>query len=152
MLSTPQEHSEYSLWRPWASVGDGSPAEARTCYPQHREASRWFCLSAAFCAKTWVLPIELGGSWSYRGLWLVPDGTSQAFQPHVNPPNLVGSQTLKLQRGAAPLPSPLGCLPTALLTEDTIYYVKDVKLTQARFWFINQLFFLSRTGFTKTNI
>ena len=45
--------------------------------------------------------MELGGSWCYRGLWLVPYGTSQASQLHVNPPNL-GSQTLRLQRGAAP--------------------------------------------------
>ena len=45
--------------------------------------------------------MELGGSWCYRGLWLVPDGTSLTSQPHVNPPNL-GSQTLRLQRGAAP--------------------------------------------------
>ena len=42
--------------------------------------------------------MESGGSWCYRGLWLVPDGTSQASQPHINPPNLE-SQTL---RGSVP--------------------------------------------------
>ena len=45
--------------------------------------------------------MELGGSCCYRGLWLVPDGTSHASQPLVNPPNL-GSPTLRLQRGVTP--------------------------------------------------
>ena len=76
------------------------PAGAWTCYPYHREESSWFFLSAALCAKTWVLPMELGGSWCYCGLWLIPDGASQASQLHLNPPNL-GSQTLRLQRDAA---------------------------------------------------
>ena len=61
-----------------------------------KQACRWFFTSAVFCAKTWVLPMELGGIWCYPGLWMVPDGTSQASLPHVNPPNL-GSQMLRLQ-------------------------------------------------------
>ena len=35
---------------------------------KHRETSRWFFTSAALCGNTWVLPMELGGSWCYRGL------------------------------------------------------------------------------------
>ena len=49
--------------------------------------------------------MELGCSWGYFGLGPVTyDGTSQASQPHENPPNL-GYQTLIVQRGAAPITS-----------------------------------------------
>ena len=57
-------------------VGIAGPAEARTCYPSHREESRWFFTSAALYAKTWVLPMELVGSFCYHGPCLFPNGTS----------------------------------------------------------------------------
>ena len=100
-LSTPQEHV-HSLRGAVGKVGVAGPAGARTCNPWHREASRcFFFTSAALCAKTWVLPMELGGSWCYRGPLTGPWWYQPGPQPHVNPPNL-GSQTLRLQRGAAP--------------------------------------------------
>ena len=64
-LSTSQEH-KHSLRGAVGKVGIAGPAGARTCYRQYREASRWFFTSAALCAKTWVLPKELGGSWCHR--------------------------------------------------------------------------------------
>ena len=76
-------------WGSWSHRGLNLLPQSR------REASRWFFTSAALCAKTWVLPMELGG-------------TSLTSQPHVNPPNL-GSQTLRLQRGAAPFTSHGNC-------------------------------------------
>ena len=99
-LSTPQEHI-HSLRGAVGKVGVAGPAWARTCNPKHREASRWFFTSAALCAKTWVLPMELGGSWCYHGPLTGPWWYLQGPQPRVNPPNL-GSQTLRLQRGAVP--------------------------------------------------
>ena len=93
-LSTPQEH-QLSLRGPVGKVGIAGLAGARTCYREHREASRWFLTSAALCAKTRVLPMELGGS--LAGPWWCQPG----LPPHLNPLNL-GSQTLRLQRITAP--------------------------------------------------
>ena len=69
--------AETSVWGNWS----GLEPELEPATPWHREASRWILLSVAHSAKT-----GLDRTWCYYG-------TSQACQPHVNPPNL-GSQAL----------------------------------------------------------
>ena len=59
-----------------------------------------------FCAKTWVLPMELGGSWCYAA-FADPFWNQLGLPIHVIPPNL-GSQTLRLQGGAAPFTYKVG--------------------------------------------
>ena len=96
-LSTQQEH-KHSLRGVEGKVGVAGPTMARTCNPKHTEASIWFFTSAALCAKTWVLPMVLSGSWCYHDPLACPWWYQPGPKPHANPPNL-GSQTLRLQMG-----------------------------------------------------
>ena len=50
------------FWGNWSGRG-------LNLLPLAQRTSRCFFTSASLCAKTWVLPMELGGSWCYRSLW-----------------------------------------------------------------------------------